>query len=221
MRQGLPCLLVTLGVATTLVAGVGASGQPGSGVIIRQLAAGTLLIAGRNLPDPNFTETVVLLIDFSDEGAAGLVLNRSSGVALSRAMPSVEAAAGVESPAFIGGPVSRSSVLALSRATCTGCRAIVRDVHLVTSVETLTSLIARNADTGRLRVYAGYAGWGAKQLEAEVRQGAWRVLAADARSVFDPDPASLWQRMIMRTEAVLARWLRPRPLERGVRPGLG
>jgi putative transcriptional regulator len=200
--------LTTAGlVATMLVAGDGASRQPGNEVIVRQLAAGTLLVAGRSLPDPNFAETVVLLIEYSGEGSAGLVLNRSSGVALSRALPGVEAFAGVTAPAFIGGPVSRSTVIALSRGACGGCPAVARDVHLVKSSEALNGLLAGGAVGQRLRVYVGYAGWGGGQLDAEVRQGAWRVLAADARIVFDPDPSSLWRRMIERSETVVASLL--------------
>lgn len=201
----MPCLPTIAGLlATILVAGAGAWRQPGNEVIVRQLAAGSLLVAGRNLPDPNFADTVVLLIEYSGEGAAGLVLNRSSGVPLSRALPGVELLAGVTAPAFIGGPVSRTTIIALSRAACTGCPSVARDVHLVKSSEALTTLLAGGADQQRLRVYVGYAGWGGGQLDAEVRQGAWRVLPADARLVFDPDPSSLWRRMIERTETVVA-----------------
>ena len=208
MHRGMHWLLLTAGVlGTAFGGGTDASYQPGNGVIVRQLAAGTLLVAGRNLPDPNFSETVVLLVEYSGDGAAGLVLNRPSGAPLSRVLPSVQSAAGVASRAFSGGPVSTGTVLALSRAPCDGCRAIARDVHLVRSSDTLTALLADDGDERRLRVYAGYAGWARTQLEDEVRQGAWRVLAVDARIVFDPNPSSLWRRMIERTEAVLANLL--------------
>lgn len=208
MRHAMPwSLVIAAALATTPGAEIGVSHQPGQGVIVGQLAAGTVLVAARNLPDPNFTDTVVLLIEYSADGAAGLVLNRSSGVPLSRALPSVEGASAVTAPAFIGGPVSRESLLALSRAECDGCVAVARDVHLVKSASVLTTLLADGADERRLRVYVGYAGWGTRQLEAEVRQGAWRVLAADARIVFDPDPSTQWRRMIERSETVLASLL--------------
>ena len=202
--------MLSAGVLTPKPGVVAAWRQPGNGVIVGQLAAGTLLVAGRSLPDPNFTETVLLLIEYSADGAAGVVLNRSSGVPLARALPSVKAVAGVTAPAYIGGPVSGSSVLALSGVACDGCRAIARDVHLVQSADVLAKLLEGGADESRLRVYAGYSGWGSGQLEAEARLGAWRVIGSDARIVFDPNPSSLWRRMIERAEAVLASLLYPR-----------
>jgi putative transcriptional regulator len=181
-----------------------ASLQPGRDVIVGELAAGKLLVAARNLPDPNFTETVVLLVQYSRDGAAGLVLNRPTDVALSRVFPGVEHTRGATTTAFIGGPVSQQAVLALSRAACDACPRVGRDIYFVHTPAALKARLAEGADIRELRVYVGYAGWGGGQLEAETRQGAWRVLEADARAVFDPDPQSLWRRLIQRTEALLA-----------------
>lgn len=197
-------LMIAAAVAAMLAERPAAALQPGRGVIVRELAAGKLLVAARNLPDPNFTDTVVLLIEYSRDGAAGLVLNRPSDVLLSRALPDVEPVAAATATAFIGGPVSPEAILALSRSACDGCRQVGRDVYLVNTAEALKERLAAGADERRLRVYAGYAGWGGGQLETETRQGAWRVLEADASVVFDPDSESLWQRMFRRTEAVLA-----------------
>lgn len=197
-------LMIAGPLAAMLVEKVGAARQPGNEVLVRQLAAGTLLVAARNLPDPNFANTVVLLVDHSRDGAAGLVLNRPSRVPLSRLRPGAEPLASLASPAFIGGPVSPETVLALSRTACDGCRAVGRDVHLVNAPAALQALIAAGADERRLRVFVGYAGWGSGQLEGEVRRGGWRVVVGTAPVVFDPDPASLWRRMIERTETVLA-----------------
>ncbi len=186
-----------------------AARQPGREVIVRELAAGKLLVAARNLPDPNFADTIVLLIDHSDDGAAGLVVNRPSDVPLSRVLPGVAQVADDEAAAFIGGPVSQGSVIALSRHACAGCPRLGLDVYLVNTQDALQGRLANGADARNVRVYLGYAGWSRGQLEAETRQGAWRVLEADARMVFDPDPESLWERAIKRTEAVLARLLGP------------
>ena len=179
--------------------------QPGPEVIVRELAAGKLLVAARNLPDPNFTDTIVLLLQYSRDGAAGLVINRPSDVPLSRALPDVAAVAGVAATAFFGGPVSQQAVLALSRTACDGCPPLGRDVYLVNTPDALKAQLAKGANVRQLRIYFGYAGWGPAQLEAEARKGAWHVLEVDARVVFDPEPETLWRRMIRRTEAVLAR----------------
>ncbi|AMY06922.1 hypothetical protein LuPra_00086 [Luteitalea pratensis] len=197
-------LLIAAAVAAMLVEPRAATLQPGRDVIVRELAAGKLLVAARNLPDPNFTDTVVLLVQYSRDGAAGLVMNRPSDVPLSRALPGVAAAAGAVATVFIGGPVSQQAVLALSRVACDACPLLGRDVYLVNTADALQKL-AKGADVRQLRVYLGYAGWGPGQLEAETRQRAWHVLNADARIVFDPDPETLWRRVIRQTETVLAR----------------
>lgn len=202
-------MMIAVAVATMLAERRTASLQPGRNVIVRGLAAGKLLVAARNLPDPNFADTVVLLMAYSDDGAAGLVLNRRSGVPLSRVLPGVEQVAAAAAPAFIGGPVSQGVVLALSRSACDTCPLLGRDVYLVSTPDALKTRLAEGADARRLRVYVGYAGWGRGQLEAETRQGAWHVLEGDARVVFDPDPESLWPRVIKRAEAVLASLIGP------------
>lgn len=213
-------LATACALAATPVERVGATRQPGRDVIVRQLAAGRLLVAARTLPDPNFAETVVLLIEYSRDGAAGLVLNRPSDVPLSQVIPGAGQTVGAEAPTFAGGPVSQASVLALSRTACQACPVVARDVYLVNTPDALKGLLAKGQDERRLRIYTGYAGWQGGQLDAEVRLGAWRVLEAEATIVFDAEPASLWRRMIARTEAVLARLLGPRARPAGTVPGL-
>ena len=210
-RLGGVCgLLVTAG--TVVLAERGANSlQPGRDVIVRELAAGKLLIAARDLPDSNFTDTVVLLVQYSREGAAGLVINRPSDVPLSRALPDVAGIAGGTATAFIGGPVSQQGIIALSRSACDACPRLGRDVYLVNTPDALKERLAKGASVRELRLYLGYAGWAGGQLEAETRKGAWHVLNADARLVFDPDPETLWRRMIRRTEVVLARLTAQRP----------
>ena len=197
--------LIAAALAISLDASRATPRQPGPDVIVRELAAGKMLVAARNLPDPNFTDTVVLLVQYSREGAAGLVINRPSDIPLSKVLPDLAATARVGTTAFIGGPVSQQAVLALSRAACDACPPLGREVYLVNTPDALTQRLANGADTRQVRVYLGYAGWGPGQLEAETRQHAWRVLDADARVVFDPQPATVWRRLITRTEAVLAR----------------
>ena len=193
-----------LACACLLSAAGPAEPQPGREVIVRQLAAGTMLVSARNLPDPNFSDTVVLLIEYGPGGAAGLVLTRPSEVPLARVLPDLAPVTSVGARVFIGGPVSPGTVIALSRGACDGCREVTRGVALVSDGAVLRERIAAGADDRRLRVYAGYAGWSAEQLEREVRQQAWRVIEGEASIVFDDDPATLWRRMLARAESVLA-----------------
>lgn len=192
------CTLV-LGLALTCVP------SPAQSARVKALATGKVLVAGRDLPDPNFAETVILLIDYSKDGAMGLTLNRRSRLPLSRVLQMQEAK-GRTDPLFIGGPVGRSGVLALlrSRTKPEETRHVSGDIYVISSSGLLRKKLAAGTAATALRVYAGYSGWGRGQLEREVELGAWHVFPGDARTVFDPDPGSLWRRLIELTELRIA-----------------
>jgi len=173
---------------------------------VKDLAAGKFLVASRNLPDPNFSETVVLLADYSQEGAMGLVINRRSELPVGRVLSGMHGAGDRSDAAFVGGPVSPTGVVALVRspAAVQEVKHVFDDVHLITTRPPLETLIDAGAGPDVFRVYLGYAGWSAEQLEAEVALGAWHVFPADADVVFDPDPDSTWPRQIRRTESLMA-----------------
>jgi putative transcriptional regulator len=174
--------------------------------IVRELATGKLLVASRDLPDPNFSETVILLADYNSEGAMGLIVNRQTEVPVSRAFPRLKRVSPL-ARIYAGGPVDRTKVFGLLRAKTPGkdVRHIVSEIYLVATREPLEGLIDSGTDPEHFRVYVGYAGWGPGQLEKEAVAGAWHVLAGDPALVFDPDPASIWRREIQRTEGLLAR----------------
>ncbi|MEO5823641.1 MAG: YqgE/AlgH family protein [Vicinamibacteraceae bacterium] len=182
---------------------------------VAALTAGTLLVAARHLPDSNFSKTVILLGDVTRGGAVGVVLNRRSTVPLARVFPQLVPNLATASLAFLGGPVETTRTMALIRAAQgpAGTRHVVDGVHLATAREAVEAAITAGTTATHLRIYLGYAGWSPGQLEAETGQGAWHVLPGDADVVFDPDPASAWQRQIARTDVMQARQveLSPRP----------
>lgn len=175
--------------------------RPGA---LRELAAGKVLIASRGLGDPNFVQTVVLLADHNDQGSMGLVINRRSEIPVSSVFPNL--ARTWKAAIFIGGPVAPTAILALLRTGTppSDSRHIVADLHVITTREPLEMLVKQGPGLTHFRLYAGYAGWGAGQLERETIQGAWHVLSADPAIAFDNDPPTLWDREIKRTESRLA-----------------
>src|SRR5271154_2735555 len=80
------------------------------------LAAGKLLVASRDLPDPNFAKTVVLLVQYDEDGVVGLILNRRSKVPISRLLDDLPGAKNRRDPVYAGGPVGTTEVLALVRS---------------------------------------------------------------------------------------------------------
>lgn len=174
---------------------------------VRELARGKLLLAARNLPDPNFAETLVLLADFSPEAAMGLIVNRPTDYPLAQLLPHADERRTRGMTLFFGGPVAERGVLGLLRSAAAGRapRHVVKDVYLINTREGFDEALASGAGAERFRVYVGYAGWGAGQLERETAQGSWHVLDGEGEIVFDPDPESLWQRQIRRVEGRSAR----------------
>jgi len=170
------------------------------------LGAGKILVASRDLPDPNFAKSVVLLVQYGDDGVVGLIVNRRSKVPVSRVLDDVPGAKDRPDPIYAGGPVGKTGVLALLRAHDKpgDAKRVLGDVYLISSKDLLEKTLASPAASGVFHVYLGYAGWAVGQLEHEVDLGAWYIFRGDAAAVFDSDPDTLWSRLIRETELRIA-----------------
>ena len=179
---------------------------------VARLAPGRLLVASRELADPNFRRTVVLLIDYGRrEGAFGLVINRPSRIDLSQVLAGDPDSREL-GPVFLGGPVEPLPVTLLMRGTESpeAAHRIFDDVHFSSSRELLEQLARQARPTADFRAYAGYAGWAIGQLEAEVSAGGWHVVDGRVSAVFDASPADVWPRLILIGTAEWARLGAPR-----------
>jgi putative transcriptional regulator len=159
------------------------------------------------LPDPNFARTVVLVCEHSEDGALGLVLNRGGELLVAESAP--ELAALIEDEAVIdaGGPVQPDALLVLAEFDDASHAAIpvIGTVGLMGDGSDIDELAAV---TRRARVFAGYAGWGPGQLDAELAREDWFVAPAGIDDIFDPDADELWRRVLSRKGghfAVVAR----------------
>jgi putative transcriptional regulator len=162
-----------------------------------RLARGRFLVANRSLRDPTFFETVVLLVDYDDHGALGVVLNRPTDVPLIAALPEVKELRKRKDLVFLGGPVARDRMVLLLRAEA----APPQSVEVLERVYATGSLSALRRSIGHgesVRAYAGYAGWGPGQLDAEVARGDWLIGPADSKAIFDDPPNALWPRFVER-----------------------
>jgi putative AlgH/UPF0301 family transcriptional regulator len=170
------------------------------------LGIGKLLVASRDLADPIFAKTVVLLVHYDDDGVVGLMLNRRSDVPLSRVFKELNAAKERSDPVYLGGPVELSTVFALlrSKAKPEPAERVLGDVYLISTKSLLEKTLTAQADPGVFHVYLGYAGWSPEQLRNEVEAGAWFIFQGDAHSVFNANPDSLWSQMIRQTELRMA-----------------
>jgi putative transcriptional regulator len=175
------------------------------------IAVGRLLVATPQLEDPNFRRSVVLVVEHDEvEGTLGVVLNRPTEVPVDRVLPPWAELATGPSVVFQGGPVALDSALALARVPGEdeplGWRALDGDTEVgrvgLVDLDAPPGLIA--AEVIQLRVFAGYAGWGAGQLQSEIEEGAWYVVPGEAGDVFAGDPERLWQAVLRRQSGDLA-----------------
>jgi putative transcriptional regulator len=167
--------------------------------------AGSLLVASPTLDDPNFMRSVILLLDHDGDGALGVILNRPSEIAAGDALPQWADVASEPAVVHVGGPVTPQVVVCLGRlrvasapAGWTPLAGTIGAVDLETEPEELAGAL------DGLRLFAGYAGWGAGQLEMELRLGGWLVVAAEADDAFTADPDTLWSRVLRRQGGELA-----------------
>ncbi len=174
------------------------------------LSAGKLLVASADLGDPNFTKTVVLLVQYDDDGVVGLILNRRSKVPISRVLDELPGAKDRPDPVYAGGPVGRTDVLALVRSGRQpgDAKHVFGDVFLVSSKEGLEKTFTSATDADAAHLYLGYSGWTKPQLAHELDLGAWYIFQGSDKAVFDSAPDSMWERFIRETELRIA--FRPR-----------
>jgi len=172
----------------------------------KDLGVGKVLVASRNLGDPNFAGTVILLVHFDGKGAVGLILNRRTDVPLSRVLD-LKAVKDRSDPVYVGGPVEPTGVLALfeSSAKVEKAENVFGGVYLISDKGLFEKTISARPDPGVFHVYLGYAGWTQDQLRAEVQLGAWFIFPADSATVFSSDPDTLWREMIRKTQLKFAK----------------
>jgi putative transcriptional regulator len=172
----------------------------------KDLGIGKLLVASRGLGDPRFAGTVILLVHYDENGVVGLFLNRRTDVPLSQVLD-LKAAKDRSDPVYIGGPMEPSAAFALFQSSVKIEKAenIFGSVYLISDKGVFEKTISSRPDPNVFHVYLGYAGWTQDQLRAEVQLGAWFVFPADAATVFNSDPGSLWIKMIHKTELRLAK----------------
>jgi putative transcriptional regulator len=171
----------------------------------QSVSIGSILVAKEKLGDPNFAESVVLIVQYDREGTLGILINRPSDVPLSQVFPHIKRAPA--DPVYMGGPVGITVGQALLRLppNADDVTHVLDDVYVTASKKLIEKSVASGAQSSKFRLFLGYAGWAPGQLETEVRLGAWSILKGRSKIVFDGDPGSLWERLIRETHWQMAR----------------
>jgi len=179
-----------------------------------EVRAGMLLLASPEMLDPNFTDAVVLLLDADQDGAMGVVINRPSPVPVVSVLEGWGDIVSDPEVLFRGGPVSPEGALAVALLHEPGAAPVglrpVTDRLAIVDLEGEAEAIDEAVDG--VRIFAGYAGWGAGQLEGEVEGGDWYVVPSMPPDAFQADPSDLWRDVMRRQPGKLA-WHLNRPAD--------
>jgi putative transcriptional regulator len=162
-------------------------------------ARGTFLVASPRLLDPNFMHAVVLLCDHGPQGSYGVIVNRRGEITLSDLGSDAPLLKRRDDPVWFGGPVGVEQLQVLHGLSDTvpGSLELLPGVRLGGDPGVLNQALGVGTDSWpATKFIVGYSGWGAKQLEDELREGAWVVCPANDRFVFDDDPLTLWRRVL-------------------------
>jgi putative transcriptional regulator len=162
------------------------------------LSKGVFLVAGKNLTDPFFKESVIYLISYDKNGAAGVIINHPTEVGLSEVLPDIKGLLKRKDPLYMGGPVTITQLMMIVRSDKppSGSIQLFDNVFISSDTGYLKRMIDNPRDKEQFRVYAGYAGWNPGQLELEIARNDWFVTKADAKFFFDKPASAVWTELI-------------------------
>ena len=170
---------------------------------------GRLLLATPPLTDPNFDRAVVYVLEHHEDGAIGLILNRPTDEALEEPLDRWIDLQSTPSSVFVGGPVDTNAMIAIATtkellSDATELLTPISGLIASTDLSADPAIVAAHVDV--VRVFRGYAGWGAGQLDLEIDEGAWLILDAEVGDVFSDRPDDLWHDVLRRQPGRLS-WL--------------
>lgn len=170
-----------------------------------QPSRGSLLISSATLQDPSFARSLVLVVDSDENGTLGVILNRPSATPVGAVLEAWSDVTSAPQVLFSGGPVEGNAALALARLAgdqrpeaWQPLTPTIGLIDLDRPPEEYVGLVSA------LRVYAGYAGWGAGQLDREIDEGSWHLSPAEDHDLFSTAPDTLWRQVLRRQPGPVA-----------------
>ena len=153
-----------------------------------------LLVARDGLPDPDFADSVVLVMNNLGPAPVGVIVNRPTKIAVSELFPQLKQLARVHDKVYFGGPVEYGSVWFLFRASSAPEHAIraLDGLYLSADEDLLRQLLSRDKPMDGLRIFIGHSGWAPGQLESEIANGDWALQHANSDAIFNRKSEHAW-----------------------------
>lgn len=157
-----------------------------------QPSAGRLLIADPSLEGGEFRKSIILLVDHSDEGSLGVILNKPSDILLSKAVNGLK---DFDMDLFYGGPVETETIFFLHSlgSEVPGTLPVGQGLFWGGDANYVRDRINRGlVKPGQIRFFVGYSGWAPGQLEEELERDSWIVSNASIIDILSPHPVEMW-----------------------------
>jgi len=153
-----------------------------------------LLVARPGLPDSNFKDSIVLVMNNIGPAPVGVIINRPTRVSVSQLFPDIERLAQAQDKLYFGGPVAITSVSFLYRSDAPheDATSVLDGVYFSANRELLESLLVRDSPMDGLRIFVGRSGWAPGQLEGEIAHGDWTLAPAGADAIFGGKSEHPW-----------------------------
>jgi putative transcriptional regulator len=192
VRSGFCLKLEAAGVLGALLLLLGTS-WPTAADNAKPLTA-ILLVAKGDLRDPNFADSVVLVMNNLGPAPVGIVINRPTQVPVSHLFPDLKRLTPLHDKLYFGGPVEFGTVWFLFRAASAPEHAVkaLDGIYLSANRELLLQLLGRDKPMDGLRIFVGHSGWAPGQLEAEIARGDWSLERAASEAIFNGKSEHPW-----------------------------
>jgi putative transcriptional regulator len=173
-------------------------------------AQGVFLVASRQMPDPRFQRSVILLLTHGEEGTLGLIINRPTSLPLSEALPEL-GRGGKKHRLFFGGPVAMNTLMFLIHSKIPPAHAtpVLEDVYVSANRAALEQILGTSKSAAEIRLYFGHAGWAPGQLNAELATGSWQLFQADVETLFHEQLDTLWEKFIGPANQIMVQQQEP------------
>ena len=166
-------------------------------------STGLFLVASKQMNSSYFAKTVIMLVSADKSGAMGLIINRPTPHLLSDAIPSLKGHEAGKRRVYGGGPVMLRmySMLFQSQQPPKQSRHITEDIYFSNNEQVFLDQAQISLQSSK--IFFGYAGWEAGQLELEIKKGGWHLVAADPAIVFQKETENIWREL---TSVVGTHW---------------
>ena len=166
------------------------------------ISSSFMLVAGKQMPDPRFRKTVLVVTTHGKSGPIGVIVNRAEDIKLDKLFP--DSAAAKELSLFYGGPAYPKQISYLVRGgeAVKGALTISSHIYLSYDIPTLGELLNGKHPQNDLRVMHGLASWAPGQLEYEIKLGSWYVMPFDETVIFDHPAEGIWQELFNRANSI-------------------